>query len=475
MSVDDGDGDPELFWCYLCEALRRAGVDLPPVGGSPLRIGGIDHLRIAELACALARQEHPVVLVLDDFCPTAGSALVAVMAYLLKLARPRLRLVVISRRDPPLPLHRHRLTGDLAEICSDDLAFTEPEIGQLVAQHGVVLRRASLRALRDRTEGWAAGLRLAAMSMTGHSDPDEFVTQLTSDDHAIGGYLVEEVLNAQPPTARRVLLATSILDRVNAELAAELTVGNAGTEFSVLVEQNAFIRSLGHGWYRYHQMFRDVLRLRLRHERPGELTALHRRASAWFSARGLLTEAVQHATAMHDWQLASTLVVDRLAIGDLLGVRPAPLLAAALGQLPGRVASVDLEPALVAAALALRGGNEEGCRSALRRGARILRKRPPDGAVVARLTAALLRLVHARGYREVGTGSAAADLEKLVKLVPYDLLEGWPELRCLALVGRACTEMWAGQWAQAANSFAAAHAAGIEADSTVLRFDCLAH
>ncbi|MGQ0776701.1 MAG: LuxR C-terminal-related transcriptional regulator [Pseudonocardiales bacterium] len=478
VSADDGDCDPDLFWGYLLAALRRAGVDLPPAVGAPFGTDGIDHVRIAELASVLTRREHLVVLVLDDFRPAVGSTLVAAMAYLLKLARFRLRLVIISRRDLPLPLHRYRLTGDLAEIDSDDLAFTELEADELMAQHNVVLRRESVRVLLERTEGWAAGLRLAAMSMDGHPAPDELVKHITSGEHAIAGYLIEEVLDAQPPTVRRLLLTTSILDRVNAEIAAELTVGAEGTEFSVLVGQNAFIRPLGHGWYRYHHMFQNVLRLRLQHENPGQTAVLHRRAAAWFSAQGLLTEAVQHATAAHDWQLASTLVVNRLAVGDLLGLRPAPLLTAALGPMPALVAGgvvTDLEPALVAAALALGCADEQGYRSALGQGMQILGERPQDDAKTARLTAALLRLVHARGYHETCAGEATADVEMLLEPIQYELLDQRPDLRSLALVGRAGNEMWAGQWTQAADSFAAAHAAAVEADSTVLRFDCLAH
>ncbi|MGH3929534.1 MAG: LuxR C-terminal-related transcriptional regulator, partial [Pseudonocardiaceae bacterium] len=214
------------------------------------------------------------------------------------------------------------------------------------------------------------------------------------------------------------------------------------------------------------------------HENPGQTAALHRRAAAWFGGRGLLTEAVRHATAAHDWRLASTLVVDRLAVGDLLGLRPAPLLTSALSPMPALVAGgvvADLEPALVAAALALGGGDEKGYRSALGQGVRILGERSQDDATAARLTAALLRLVHARGYQEACVGDAAADVERLLEPIQYELLDQRPDLRSLALVGRAGTEMWAGQWAQAADSFGAAHAAAVEADSTVLRFDCLAH
>ncbi|HEU0088985.1 MAG TPA: hypothetical protein VFQ77_15280 [Pseudonocardiaceae bacterium] len=473
VTVDEGDGDPAVFWRYLLEALRGAGVDPPPAGSSPFRVDGIDHVRIAELALGLTRREQPVVLVLDDFRPAVGSSLVTGMAYLLQLARPWLRLVIISRRDLPLPLHRFRLTGDLTEIRADDLAFSARETDQLMAQHGVVLRRKTVRALRDRTEGWAAGLRLAALSMHGHPDPEEFVAQVVSGDHAIAGYLVEEVLDAQPPTVRLMLLNTSILDRVNAEIAAELTPANEGSEFCAVVAQNSFIRPLGHGWYRYHQMFRDVLHVRLRHENPGQAHALHRRAAAWFSAHGLLTEAVQHAAAAQDWQMACTLVVDRLAIADLLGARPACQLGAALRQMPQAAASAAPEPALVAAALALASGDEDGYRSAVARGSELLADRPPNAA--AELTVALLRLGHARRHDQSSAGPAAADVEKLLDRVPHELVQREPELRCLALTGRGGIELWTGQWGQAEDSFAAAHTAAVEADSDVLQLDCLAY
>ncbi|HEX2300266.1 MAG TPA: LuxR C-terminal-related transcriptional regulator [Pseudonocardiaceae bacterium] len=475
VTGDDGDSDPEVFWCYLQAALRRAGVDLPVTGSSPFRDEGIDHLGIAELASVLIQRERPVVLVLDDFRPAAGSVLVAGVAYLLKLARPWLRLVVISRRDVPLPLHRYRLTGELTEIRSDDLAFSERETDELMTQHGVVLRRDSVRALRARTEGWAAGLRLAAMSMSGHPDPDGFVAHFTSGEDAVAGYLVEEVLDAQRPTVRRMLLATSVLDRVDAEIAAELTPGADGSEFAEVVGQNAFIRPLGNGWYRYHQMFRDVLRLRFQHENPGQLAVLHCRAAGWFSARGQLTEAVQHAAAAQDWRLASALVVDRLAIGDLLGLRPARLLGAALRGLPVPGESAELEPVLVSAALALAAGDEQTSRSALRHSAELLGQVPPDEAATARACAAVLRLVHARLYHEAGVGEAATEAERLLGRVRPDLVEDRPEVRALVLLGRAGTQLWSGQWAHAAESFAAAHTCAVQADSVLLRLDCLAH
>lgn len=475
ISMDDGDRDPDVFWGYLQEALRRAGVHLPAGAPCPFRGDGLDHVSIAELASTLIQRERPVVLVLDDFSPAVGSVLVSGLAYLLKLARPWLRLVVVSRRDLPLPLHRYRLTGELTEIRSDDLAFTERETEQLMAQHGVVLRRDSVRALRARTEGWAAGLRLAAMSMNAHPDPDGFVAQLSSGDEAIAGYLVEEVLDAQRPAVRRMLLTTSVLDRVNAEIAAELTPGTDGTEFCEVVGQNAFIRPLGRGWYRYHQMFRDVLRLRFRHENPGQLAGLHRRAADWFSARGMLTEAVQHAAAVPDWRLASALVVDRLAIGDLLGLRPASQLGAALRALPVADGAAELEPALVSAALALAGDDLAAGRSALRRSTELLAETPAGAAAAARTCAAVLRLVHDRLQYDAAVGQTAAELEQLLDQLPPDVVEQRPEVRSLVLLGRAGAQLGAGQWTQATDSFAAALLAATEADSAQLRLDSLAH
>ena len=142
--------------------------------------------------------------------------------FVLRNVGPGLRLVVSARMDPLLPLHRYRLAGELAEIRASDLAFSVAEAGLLLAQHGCTLSADSLECLTRRTEGWAAGLRLAAISMGTHPDPDQFVKELITEDSALTGYLVEEVLNTQPPEVREVLLSTSILERVSAEAASEL-------------------------------------------------------------------------------------------------------------------------------------------------------------------------------------------------------------------------------------------------------------
>jgi LuxR family transcriptional regulator, maltose regulon positive regulatory protein len=187
---------------------------------------------------------------------------------------PGLRLVVSSRMDPPLPLHRYRLAGELTEIRAGDLAFSTSEAGQLLAQHASTLSADSLECLTRRTEGWAAGLRLAAISMDTHPDPDRFVTELITEDSALTGYLMEEVLDAAPPQVREVLLATSILEQVSAEAAAELAGDEqAGATLLAVARASAFVQPIGRGWYRYHTLFAEVLRLKLRHECPDRLAA----------------------------------------------------------------------------------------------------------------------------------------------------------------------------------------------------------
>src|SRR5208282_1915853 len=195
-----------------------------------------------------------------------------------------------------LPLHRYRLAGELAEIRADDLAFSVPESRSLLAHHGVTLSAAALECLTGRTEGWAAGVRMAALSLDGHPDPEQFVKQLDAEDNAVTGYLVDEVLNAQLPATRELLLRTSILDCVSTDLAYELTGDvQAGSTLAGLAQANAFVRPLGHGWFRYHAMFAEVLRLKLRSDCPDRWSDLHQQAAWWYQRNGRLVEAVRHA------------------------------------------------------------------------------------------------------------------------------------------------------------------------------------
>jgi LuxR family transcriptional regulator, maltose regulon positive regulatory protein len=213
VGLDEFDNRPGAFWSYVVAALRRSGVADPGALRGAMDGQRADHAFLLRLASALAAQDPPVTLVLDDLHLLTDLKVLDGLDYVLRNAGPGLRLVVSARMDPLLPLHRYRLAGELTEIRASDLAFTVAEAGQLLAQHGKTLPAGSLECLTRRTEGWAAGIRLAAISMDAHPDPGQFVKELMAEDSALTGYLVQEVLNAQPPAVRDVLLSTSSWSR----------------------------------------------------------------------------------------------------------------------------------------------------------------------------------------------------------------------------------------------------------------------
>ena len=198
-------------------------------------------------------------------------------------------MVLSSRRDPPIRLHRLRLADEVAEIRAGDLRFTERETRELLALPGSVCPTLGVAALYQRTEGWAAGLRLAVISLSGHPDPERFVAEFSGTDRAIGEYLMAEMLERQPGEVQSMLLRTSLVDRVNGEL-ADLLAGRSGSE-QILLEledANAFVVSLDaqRTWFRYHQLLADFLRLELRRTLAAEVPDLHRRAARWFADHG---------------------------------------------------------------------------------------------------------------------------------------------------------------------------------------------
>src|SRR5262249_40377948 len=197
-------------WRPVMTAWRRAGAGVPHTSWAAAGADTLDHAFLVRLASALAPAEPPVILVLDDLHLLTERPALQGLTYLMRNAPQGLRVLVASRIDPLLPLHRFRLTGELTEIRVDQLAFSVPEAGLLMAQHDVALPQDALESLTERAEGWAAGLRLAAISMHEHPDPEQFVKEFMAEDSPVVGYLVEEVLNAQPPGIRDLLLRTSI-------------------------------------------------------------------------------------------------------------------------------------------------------------------------------------------------------------------------------------------------------------------------
>jgi LuxR family transcriptional regulator, maltose regulon positive regulatory protein len=445
VGLDEFDNRPGVFWSYMVAALRQAGVAVPKAlrAGPP---GQGDDGFLLRLTAVLAEQEPPVTLVLDDLHLLTDPGVLKELEFVLRNVGSGLRLLVASRMDPLLPLHRYRLAAQLTEIRASDLAFSLDEAGLLLGQHGGPLTADALESLTRRTEGWAAGLRLAAISLGTHPDPDLFVKELIAEDSALTCYLVDEVLNVQPPEVREVLLSTSILEHVSAAAAVELTgEDRAAGILAGLARSNALVHPIGSGWYRYHTLFAEMLRLRLRYEHPDRVTALHQRAAGWYARNGMLTSAVRHAVAAGDWSLAAGMVVDDLAIGQIMQPRDGQRLAAEFASLPSREAWTTPSPHLVSAALALAAGEHEACAAVLHAADDLLEHLPAGQEAAARLTAAVLRLTLClRTGDLVAAATAVGQAELMLGEVQRAKPAGLPDVRWRVLSGRAAVELWSG-------------------------------
>ena len=460
LTVDGHDNRPSLFWSYVVAALRRAGVAVPRVRFGPGRVA-VDHAFLANLAAVLAAHDPPAVLVLDDLHLLAEPAVLDGLAYVLRNASPGLHLVVASRMDPMLPLHRYRLAGQLAEIRADDLAFSTEESALLLAHHGIALSADTLDRITGRIEGWAAGMRLAAMSLQGRDDPDQFAKELETGETAITSYLVEEVLDAQPAPVREMLLRTSILDSVNAELAGELTDNQpeAGI-LPDLARANAFVSPLGQGWYRYHSLLATVLRLKLRIERRGLIPDLYRRAARWYQLNGRLDEAVWYAAESGDWPFAAGVVVDEFATGQLTEPCSHRPLAEAFQRMPTHPAWTQPQPLLVLAAAGLSRVSSDAVTTSLIAAESMLDRLPDNEEIPARLAAAQIRLALARRTGNFGLATAAAErAEALIDQLPQEVHDRYPGIRAQMLVGYGAADLWAGLLDEAAVRFEAGVAA----------------
>jgi len=459
VGLDESGNRPGVFWAYVVAALRRSGVAVPapPPAGRGRDAGRVF---VLGLAAALAAQDPPLTLVLDDLHLLTDPAMLDELGYVLRNAGAGLRLVVSARMDP-LPLHRYRLAGQLTEIRASDLAFTVAEAGLLLARHGVTLTADSIECLTRRTEGWAAGLRVAALSAGAHPGPDQFVTELITQDSALTGYLAAEVLDPQPPAVRDVLLSTSILEQVSGEAARELT-GNeqAAGILAAAARANGFIQPLGSGRYRYHPLFAEVLRLTLRVEHPDRIGALHRRAARWHERNGQLADAVRHAAQAGDWPLAARMVIDGLAISQVIEPRGSASLADVFRSMPQRDAWNEPQPYLLCAAVALSAGAPETRAAALDAAEGILERLPAGQEAASRLAAALIRLAASRRNGDLmAAAAAAARAQVLVSMISPATLARHPDIKAHVLSGRGAAELWTGHLDEAARTLESAVAA----------------
>src|SRR3954451_2528724 len=301
VAVDRDEQHAERFWSSVLGAISP---ERPVEPGDQLVRG---------VASEIAEQAEPVVLIIDDLHELKSADALAQLEHLLAILPSPARLVLSSRRDPPIRLHRLRLADEVSEIRAGDLRFTERETRELLATSGISLSDPAAVALHQRTEGWAAGLRLAVIALSGHPDPERFVTEFSGTDRAIGEYLMAEMLERQPSDVQSMLLRTSLVDRMNGEL-ADMLAGRVGSEQMLLEleEANAFVVSLDaqRSWFRYHQLLTDFLRLELRRTLADEVPDIHRRAARWFADHGDIVEAVRHLLAAGGWPDAARLIAD---------------------------------------------------------------------------------------------------------------------------------------------------------------------
>jgi LuxR family transcriptional regulator, maltose regulon positive regulatory protein len=309
-SIEREERDGQRFWLSVVRALRGAGIkdSLDGIEPAPQFDGRAVALRVVDATESL---DAPVLLVIDDLHELLEPAAMTELGLLLARRPPQLRVVLSTRHDPPLELHRYLIAGELTELRAEDLRFQRDEASELLKKAGVKVSDAALGALLARTEGWAAGLRLAALSLAGDRDPDRFVAEFSGSERTVADYLVAEVLLREPESVRRLLLRTSILERVNGSLADRL-VGTSGSERRLLEleDAGAFVVSMDRerSWFRYHHLFADLLRLELRRSEPGSVVGLHRTAAEWFAEHGYRIEAIRHAQSAQDWRLAGDLI-----------------------------------------------------------------------------------------------------------------------------------------------------------------------
>ncbi len=313
LQVQRDQQDAQQFWLALLDAVRHAGATTGPAGPPAATPDFNAPAMVDRVLSELADAGAGITVVIDDLHELNSPEALAQLSRLLTNLPPHVHAMLTTRHDLRLGLHQLRLAGDLAEIRAADLRFTERETRMLLDASGVALSEAGAALLHQRTEGWAAGLRLAAISLAGHPDPERFVAEFSGSDRTVAEYLIAEMLERQPPDVQDLLLRTSLLDRVNGELADVLT-GRPDSERILLelADANAFVVPLDpdRTWFRYHRLFGDLLRLELRRTLPAEVPALHRRAAGWFIRQGQVVDAVRHTQAAGDWPDAARLLAD---------------------------------------------------------------------------------------------------------------------------------------------------------------------
>jgi LuxR family maltose regulon positive regulatory protein len=444
VSVAQGERDAARFWSAATDALRACGAladeFAPPEPGDRL-----DEF-VERLGSTLGERPDPVLLVVDDLHQFETREGLAGLSTLLERAPAQLRLLLLTRRIPRMGLHRLRVLGEVTEIRGAELAFTLREADELLTAAGVDLSEESLGLLHDRTEGWAAGLRLAALGLVGRADPDRLAGGFSGADRTVAEYICGEILAGQPRAVRRLLRRTSVLERVNGPL-ADLLTGRTGGERKLqdLEDANALVVSLDpeRSWFRYHHLLVDLLRMELRRDVPAnEIEALHLSAARWHAGHDSASEAIRHAQAGRDWRYAGDLLMVHW-FGLLLDRRRS-VIGELLAGFPPDALREDAALAALTAADYLASGRFDVADAYLALAERLAAAAPEPILPRFELMLAVVRLERARARRDLDAAVEAAN----AFLAPAHG-DHWvdfasdEDLRTLALMHLGVVEMWA--------------------------------
>jgi LuxR family transcriptional regulator, maltose regulon positive regulatory protein len=440
VPVPRGQEDAQQFWLALLSAVRHASGTTsdtePPTATPDFNLRTLADTVISELEDHRGR----VVLVIDDLHELHSREALAQLTRLLTNLPPNAHAILTTRRDLRLGLHQLRLAGELAEIRGEDLRFSERETRELLDASAITLSEAGAALLHERTEGWAAGLRLAAISLADHPDPERFVAEFSGSERTVAEYLIAEMLERQPDDIQNLLLRTCLLDRVNGEL-ADLLTGRSGSERILLdlEDANAFVVSLDpeRTWFRYHHLFADLLRLELRRRLPEQVPALHQRAARWFAEHGQVADAIRHTQAAGDWPAAARLLADHSFSLTMDG--QGQTVRALLRAFPPGTDYPEL--ALVRAARSLARGHVDETAAHLAVAEAYAATAPPDRQRRLRVAVASLklRLAARRGYLAGVTEQASFLADPVTGQSEEDIALG-NDLRAVALMNLGTVE-----------------------------------
>jgi LuxR family maltose regulon positive regulatory protein len=448
VSVARQEHDPQAFWPSVLDSLRRTRLGSERVReltASPDLDGATVVRRLLDDVGSL---DERLWLVLDDLHELQVDEAVDQVGVLLGSAPPQLRVVLVTRRDLRLGLHRLRVEGELTEIRGEDLRFRLDESRALMDVAGVRLSDGALESLVETTEGWAAGLRLAALSLARDPDPERLAARFSGRERAVADYLLAEVLERQPDEVTRLLLRTSILERVSGPLADRVT-GCSGSERILweLEDAGAFVVSLDaeRSWFRYHHLFADLLALELRRTAPEELSGLHTIAAEWFAEHEYPVEAIRHAQAAENWGLATRLLMDNCRVmyldGRIATVREL------LSRFPVEKVVADPELAVLAAGDNRLFGSQREAERYLALAERESGLVPEQRLWRFQVAVVIVRLWLARDRNDVD--AVAEEAQRLLALADspetIEARVGAEGLRATALIELGAAEMWANQ------------------------------